>query len=444
MADGDNVLGVLKELISIDSRNPFELKRKGGKYLIGGREKKINSYLEKKLKESGFRVFRQPAHVDKYGTQHYNLLAEKGEGDRSVLFYGHTDTVSDLPWLRRKDALTPAEGRVDFQGKEREVIFGLGANDMKAGLAVMCLAFKDIEPDGFKIKVAFGSDEEFYSAGANVLAESSFLDDVAAVMVPEIGDGPNRFYGHETIGVGRLGRCEFEVGFYGTGGHGAISGDPSFVSAAVEAAKFTVEFEKLRKDHRDVFVFCSEKVPDSKAVGTAEGSFFISRTECGNESLSIPASGRIVIDCTYTPNFTVKKLKRKFQDFISELYKTGILTPVLIGDQCKTLELKLKRRPTPYSGAYLTPADHPFTVFVKDCVNRVGSFKNYNMGYSVADENVFKRIRPDIPVIVSGPVGWNSHRANEWVEKESVKGLFKLYRTAACDFGKYLETARLK
>jgi acetylornithine deacetylase len=431
------VLGLLKEMIKIDSINPFEITKKGGKYIVGGNETKINLFLEKKLNEAGFKVEKQFVHEDLKGNKFYNLTACKGEGKRSILFYGHTDTVTAQPWLSRKTALTPREGVASFQGKERKAVFGLGSNDMKAGLAVMCLAFKDIVPKGYRIKVAFGVDEEFYSSGANALAQSGFMDDVAAVVVPEIGDGPNRFYGHETIGIGRLGRCEFEIKVYGTGGHGAISNDPSFVNAAVEASKFAAEFEKLRRSHKDIFVFNSGKVPDKEAVGTIEGSFFISKIDCGNESLSIPSSGRIVIDCTFTPDMTIKSLKKIIQDMIDSLYKKKILTPVFIEEKEKRFELKLKDRPTPYSQAYLTPVNHPFTKFIKNCVNKVGVFKNYNMGYSVADENVFKRYHPQVPVIVLGPVGWNSHRADEWVDIESVEKLLELYKTIGTLFGQY-------
>ena len=433
------VTELVKQLIKIDSRNPFQLVKKSGKYFLGGREAKINKFLENKLKEAGFKVNKQFVHQDVKEVKHYNLLAEKGEGESSILFYGHSDTVSAEPWLSLKTALTPWEGIVEFQDKKRKALFGLGSNDMKTGLAVMCLAFKDIVPKGYKIKVAIGVDEEYYSTGANVLAQSNFMNDVKAIVVPEIGDGPNRFYGHETIGIGRLGRCEFEIDIFGTGGHGAISNDPTFISAAVEASKFAVEFEKFRKSYNDIFSFSSKKVPDAEAVNTIEGSLFISKIDCGNESLSIPFTGRIVIDCTFTPNMTIRKIRKKLDDFIYGLYKRGVLCPVLIGGREKRFSLRLKKRPTPYSEAYLTPADHSFTVFVRECIDSIGTFRNYNMGYSVADENVFKRYRPDIPVLVSGPVGWNSHRADEWAEISSIEKLLELYKEIGINFGEYLK-----
>jgi acetylornithine deacetylase/succinyl-diaminopimelate desuccinylase-like protein len=436
---GDNVITLLEDLIGADSRNPFTIEKIKGKYILGGNETVIKKILSDKLTEAGFMAKEQFVHEGTNGEKYFNLIAEKGKGKRSILFYGHMDTVSSSPWLSEKDALTPRTGEVTFQEKKRHAVFGLGSNDMKAGLAVMCTAFNDIKPEDYKIKVAFGVDEEFYSLGANVLAQSSFMKDVSAIVIPEIGDGPNKFYGHETIGIGRLGRCEFKIEVFGTGGHGAISNDKSFINAAVEASKFAAEFEKLRKSYKDTFVFNTDKVPDKEAAGTIEGSFFISKLDCGNESLSIPSKGRIVVDCTFTPNMTIKKLKKIIQDFIDGLYYRKILKPVKIEGISKKFILKLKDRPTPYSEAYLTPADHSYTGYVKDCVNKIGSFKNYNMGYSVADENVFKRYYSDVPVIVSGPVGWNSHRANEWVEIKSVQKLYELYKVLGENFGQYIK-----
>ena len=135
-------------------------------------------------------------------------------------------------------------------------------------------------------------------------------------------------------------------------------------------------------------------------------------------------------------------MQKILQDFIDSLFERKVLNSVPVEGTNRKFKLKLKERPTPYSEAYLTPADHGFTQFIKKSVNRIGKFKNYNMGYSVADENVFKRYNPDVPVIVSGPVGWNSHRADEWVEIESVIKLYELYKVIGEDFGHYIKKER--
>ena len=432
------VIKLLKELIKIDSRNPFKIEERDGKNFIGGNEDQISNYLIKKLIEYNFHVEKQFVHSDKMGNKFYNILAEKGKGNSSILFYAHMDTVSSNPWLSEKDALTPKIATVDFQGKEREVLIGLGSNDMKAGIAIILEAFKDLNPEDHKIKVCFGVDEEFYSLGSNELVKSDFLNDVKAIIVPEIGDGPNHIYGGGSIGIGRLGRCEFNINVFGTGGHGAISMDESFINAAVEASKIVSVLEKHRKGYKDLFQFYNGTVPDNKAINTIEGSYFINKIDCGDGSLSIPSKGEITIDCTFTPNMTIEQLKKVFEDIIEELYENKILRLVKIDGVDQKCTVELKYRPTPFSEGYLTSEDHPFTKFAKKNINKTIKFMNFNMGYSVADENVFKKNIPDIPVLVLGPIGWNSHRANEWVEIQSVLDLGKIYRNIANNFNEYL------
>ncbi|MBN2790056.1 MAG: M20/M25/M40 family metallo-hydrolase [Candidatus Delongbacteria bacterium] len=433
------VIKTLEELIKIDSRNPFTIEKIKKEYIQGGNENEISEYIINKLYGNGFKFYKQYVHTDKDSNKFFNILAEKGSGENSILFYAHMDTVSSNPWLSKSDALTPKRSELEFQGKDRDVLVGLGSNDMKAGIAVLLEAFKDVEPENYKIKLCFGVDEEFFSLGANQLVRSSFMDDVKGIIVPEIGDGPNYIYGGGSIGIGRLGRCEFEIEVHGTGGHGAISFDESFINAAVEGSKIVAALEDLRKTFNDKFDFFNSEVPDKKAVNYIEGSFFVNKIVCGDGSLSIPSKGNISIDCTFTPNMSIEKLKRMFDDMINSLYDNNVLREVVIDGVLKKCSVKLKERPTPFSEGYLTGENHPFTQFVKDNVNKTIHFMNFNMGYSVADENVFKRHFPKIPVLVLGPVGWNSHRAHEWVEIKSVIELEKIYRDIAKNFNKYVE-----
>ena len=428
------VINLLKELIQIDSRNPFEIDKIGDEFILEGNETKISEFIKEKLIKYNFKVKEQLVHLDKNGNKFYNILAEKGIGDSSILFYAHMDTVSSNPWMSKKEALTPQNSKIYFQGKERDVIVGLGSNDMKSGVAIILESFKDINPVDHKIKLCFGVDEEFYSLGVNKLVKTDFMNDVKAVVVPEIGDGPNNIYGGGSIGIGRLGRCVFKINVFGTGGHGSISMDKSFINASIEASKIIVKLEKLRKNYKDVFKFFNSSVPDEKAINEISGSYFVNRVDCGDGSLSIPSKGEVSVDCTFTPNMSIEKLRRMFEDIIDGLYLDGTLSKVEINGKMKKCTVELAERPTPFGEGYLTSENHPFTHFVRKQVENTVEFRNFNMGYSVADENIFKKFRPDIPVIVLGPVGWNSHRANEWVEIESVLNLVKIYRDIGKNF----------
>ena len=435
------VIDLLKELVMIDSINPFKIVKSDSDdncWLQEGNEQKISAFLENKLEEYGFKTERQYVHRGSDGEKFYNILAEKGNGHSSILFYAHMDTVTANPWSSKVEALTPRIVKRDVFGKEKETLVALGANDMKAGIALILEAFKDSNPQDYKIKVAFGVDEEFYSRGGNVLANSGFLDDVIAAVVPEIGDGPNKFYGAGTIGIGRLGRCEFIIDVHGTGGHGAVSSSPDFINAAFEGAKIVTELEKLRLEYKDEFVFFEKDVPDKEAVKKTNGSFFVSRLDCGDGSLSIPSTGQIIVDCTFTPNTNIENLQQMLTNLIDRMYEEEKLRKVYVGGEFRKSAVSLRKRPTPFSGAYLTGEEHPFTEFVRECVEDKYFFMNYNMGYSVADENVFRRVRPNLPVLVLGPTGENSHKEDEWVDIESVEILTEVYRKIGEGFGDYI------
>jgi len=427
------VIKTLKTLIQIDSRNPFEIRQPDSinpSWQLAGNETAISDYLFNELQTSGFSVEKQLVH-EYNGQKFYNILAEKGKGHRSLLFYAHMDTVSAVPWKDLTTALTPQTLQRNYGGQSIETLVALGSNDMKAGIAVILEAFRDFEPVGFKLKIAFGCDEEFYSLGSNVLAESAFMTDVEAVIVPEIGDGPNLPQGASTIGLGRLGRADFVIKVYGTGGHGAVSMRSDFINAASEAAKIVNRLEEIRNEYDDSFTFYRGAVADQQAINEIKGSFFVSRIDCGNGSLSVPAYGEVVVDFTFTPNKSLAEIRAMLNNLIDSMYEQNELKKVFIDGKFKKVTIENRPRPTPLSEAYLTPADHPFALLVRKCIDEKFGFINYNMGYSVADENVFKRVCPHIPVLVLGPVGDNSHKEDEWVGVQSVEDLVVLYKKIA-------------
>ena len=128
-----DVIGVLEDLIAIDSINPFTCHQidpdRIETWKLEGNETAISTYLEKKLKEAGFIVKKQFVHRDIKGKAFDNLLGEKGTGDCSLLFYGHMDTVTAKPWLSREHALTPQRIERDINGEKKETIVGLGSSD---------------------------------------------------------------------------------------------------------------------------------------------------------------------------------------------------------------------------------------------------------------------------------------------------------------------------
>ncbi|TET36251.1 MAG: hypothetical protein E3J72_09155 [Planctomycetota bacterium] len=254
---------------------------------------------------------------------------------------------------------------------------------------------------------------------------------------PEIGNGPNETFGASTIILGRLGRCEYVIDVPGTGGHGAHSYNERFINAATECAKIVGRLDGMRKEHKDEFEFASKEVVGGIGENTIYGSFYVNRVEAGDGSLSVPSGGRIFVDWTFTPNFTIDYGLKKLRDLIEEMYESGELEKVMVSGEFRKITVQPRPRPTPASNAFITPHDHPFTDFVRKAIAETVSFKNYNMGFSVADENVFARIRPDIPVLVVGPLGDDCHVADEWITIDSLLELEKVFTKFGESFGLY-------
>ena len=125
-------------------------------------EKKVGDYLYSSLKDLGFDVIKQKVMV-----QRYNILAQKGQGKNALLIFGHLDTVSitdKTKWKTDPFVLTTNGDR----------LYGLGAWDMKGGIASILTAVKDFEPNNYKLKLAFVVDEENYSLGMGVYFRSQF------------------------------------------------------------------------------------------------------------------------------------------------------------------------------------------------------------------------------------------------------------------------------
>jgi acetylornithine deacetylase len=161
---GDGV-GLLRELVRIDSRNPSLVANAPG-------EGEVARALRDVLVSWGFDVELRDAAAGRP-----NVIARMGKaGGRSLMFNGHIDVVgvegmTHAPW-----AAEERDGR----------IFGRGASDMKGGVAAMCAAAARAAKaitDGELIVTAV-VDEEYESAGTRALVAAGVRADAAIVTEP--------------------------------------------------------------------------------------------------------------------------------------------------------------------------------------------------------------------------------------------------------------------
>ncbi len=423
-----NETELLKKLISIPS--PFL------------HEEKISLFLEELLQNMGFKTRRQEVkrsvNINGKVTEfcHFNVLGEKGEGERSFLLYGHIDTVPPVEgWKEMK--LNP------FIAVERDgIITGLGADDMKGGVVSILKAVEDLEPEGYKIKVAFGVDEEYLSMGAYVLVNSAFFDDVEACIVPEVGSGgaPQK---SGNLVLGRHGRVRYGVSIMGRAAHASTP------EHAVNPIKYAMELiEEVEK----------VELGDDPDMPPGNVSIAAIRSEIGG--LSSPEECLVWFDFLYSTPMRSVGILSQLQKIIHKLNKKYITVDVggtFISlykgesDSVETVSLpsfriidptnlsqedgeRFESRATPYQEPFKLEADTPLFAAAADAVRQVmGEEPVICYGKSNADENYFAE---KVPTIVIPPVGGNEHQAGEYIVVESMKNVAKIIRETVINFFK--------
>lgn len=399
-----DVIDLLKKLVAINSVNPFKTVSFENKEIGIGNEKKIAEYLEKELTYLGFKVERQIVQEeikDLNVPERFNLLAEKGEGKSSVLLMGHMDTVG----VKKGWKSNPFKVEIK-NGK----IFGLGTNDMKAGLAIILKAVESFQPN-YKLKIAFVVDEEYYSFGADTLVKSSFLEDVEYALVPEVGEY-ERKTPHQNIILGRMGRTEYEFFIEGKSCHGAqIRLNEDNINAVHESVKL----------QKKIIVYCDfcKQVFSSGNI-TITNSAYISVHEGGEATLSVPEQASFLLDRSFAMNENMEFEINILKTIVEEAYSEGILHP-----DVKVI-VKEKPRPVKPCKPYFISPEDDFVKTVTKAVETITGNYEYGIGFSVADEN--RLVEKGIKTITLGPLGFNSHASQEWADVQSIKDAVKIYR----------------
>lgn len=372
-----NTIKLLEKLVSIPSEFPSEAR--------------IGAFLEAELRRLGFKVRRQQV-----ASGRFNVLAEKGEG-KALLFYGHMDTVP-----------TASGWQAPFKPRRQgDRLIGLGACDMKGGIAAVLSAAEGIDPEGYKLKIAFGVDEENISAGADELVRSGWLSDVIACIVPETGSPAINRYQNEgeiLIGLGRRGRIPVQLRVMGRSAHAASPSQG--VSAAEDAAKIIGALEKLPlKRH--------------KLLGNE--TVCVLSINCSAKGLSVPDECTIIVDRHIVPPNTLENVLRDIRRLVDGLHL-----------HCSVEVLPVKRA-TPFLLPYAFGERNSLAQFVVETAESLGLTVGFGAGLSVADENYFA-VRSGIPTLTIGPIGGNDHAPDEWVGLASLGRVRALFRELILSF----------
>lgn len=351
---------LLKDMIKIPSVYPDEAR--------------LSGFLSAKLQSMGFDV-----ELQEVAKGRHNVLAQRGEAPQELMFYGHIDTVpvaDKSAW--HTDPFTPVTMGT--------LIYGLGSNDMKGGIAAfLTAAERTVTP----VKIFLAIDEENISEGAWSALQNrrDFFEGVTFVVSAEPGFGLE----HHTITLGRTGRSIYEVSFEGRSAH--LMNYREGIDSIELLGKFINDFYASR------------------------GSLFRSLDTVGQiRYVSGESVGMSV--CSNTVGH-IEVLSGK-EDTIATIQQTL--------SQLAGREVRLKERKTPYLEGYRFSEEMvPHIDVIRSVISEHTSTEmTVTTRTSVGDDNALA-VTLGVPVVTWGPQGVNGHAANEAVDRLSLRTVANMY-----------------
>jgi acetylornithine deacetylase/succinyl-diaminopimelate desuccinylase family protein len=367
---------LLAEMIGIDS-------------VVGG-EEPLAVYLQAELAALGIDTELQEVEPGRPNV--YARLEGQGTG-RRLNFYGHTDTVPICEgW--KTDPFTPItqDGRM----------YGLGACDMKAGIACILTMLKAFVESGFPFQgeLSFSAviDEEAYSKGARAMMDTDLAGCDAIVLAePYPGDES------KPMPLGITGKVLYELTVQGHAAHGFR---PHLgINAVEEAARIIDSLAKLQfRDHPQF----------------GQGNTCTLKIEGGYEvySVVVPDRCRVEINRLLVPGETASTALADMEALVKSL------------DLAAGVDVDLK---PPQYNPFLMDREEPI-VTIFDGVYRevMGVEPVYAYSEGITDANVFGE--RGIPCVHLGPPRGNVHQPNEYVSLDWLQPLATMYALIAARF----------
>lgn len=370
---------ILQDLIRIHSAN--------------GNEIEVATYLKQLLAEHGI-----AAQIDEFGDRRANLTAQIGRGsdDRVLGLTGHMDTVA---------VSSPKSWQHDPFGGEvvGERLYGRGAADMKSGLAAEVLALIELQeagelPNG-TIKLIATAGEELGTPGANRLASQGAANELSALVVGE-PTGGNVIFAHS-------GSLNYEVTSTGKTAHSSMPAQG--INAITGLVKFIEAESSLFAD-----------APVDPYLGKVQHSVTV--IEGGHQVNSIPDTAKLEGNIRPTPACDNQEVAARLNRVIDQINHQ---TP---------FHLKLN-----IFWDYHPISTDPNSDFVQSALRAAQRFFPSPVKTGIingaTDASVFRRQRPDLPVIVLGSDAWDvAHATDEYTTIPAYLATVKTYKQIIRDF----------
>jgi LysW-gamma-L-lysine carboxypeptidase len=238
------------------------------KYSPSGGEEEAQDEVFSLLVSKGFENVRR----DQVG----NVIGEKGDGDKTLLFCSHIDTVPGQIEVRVED------GR----------IFGRGAVDAKASLLAMLLAASEYRARSLRLVYSSVVGEESDSKGVRRLLEELPAPDYVVIGEPT---------GMRAAAIAYRGSANVRIMVSTTGGH---------ASSPMDEANAIIQVTRLVEHLKNRFTFSKDLFSNmSVSITMVKGGYGDSR---------IPDSAEACINLRYPPSIVFEKLSKIFADVLKE------------------------------------------------------------------------------------------------------------------------------
>lgn len=357
---------------------------------VSGEEYRIADYIAEKLKKMGIEPNYSYYKNDKNRTSPsiWGILKGDHPGKRLMLI-GHIDTVGVAEgW--DTDPFEPTE---DLEDSDK--VHGLGAMDMKGGLAAILetAEYYSTRKDEIygELMLCFVSNEEILSEGTYQLVEEGISADMALMAECR----------YDNMAIGFRGRLTYEIDVTGQAAHTKdYPGKGN--NAIIIASKIAKELENL-------------------PVGTHEnlgsGSWCVRKIEGGTVgALVVPEKCKIYLDRFTVPNEKEEEIRQDIQKLIDDLGFTD------------NVKVQLRPRDTPYMESFALEEDNYFVKIVQDAYEHVtGGNLKLDYDLSCCDSNILA-VSLGIPTVTFGPSGGGMHSANEYGVKWQVENCAKIYK----------------
>ncbi len=378
--DPNYLLDTLKQAIRINSVIP--------------NEETLATFFAEEIQKLGY----EPEwHEVATGRPNIYASADLGPGNRFLTLTGHLDTV-DVAANWPTDPFDP----VEQDGR----LYGLGAIDMKAGLACALTAFKSLtEAKAYRgqlgrLGLAFTVDEEGYGLGAQALLNTEYgQSDALLLGEPYFGSKDAR-----EIPLGMTGKVLYKLTVRGKMAHGFQP--ENGLNAVEDAGRILAALNQLNIGVHPEF-------------GT--GNYSTLKIEGGYKEYAIvvPERCEIIITRLTVPGESRDSTVADMQTLVDSL---ALASEVTI------------ETPPPFYEPYLMAEESEF-IQIFDTVYKevVGHRPRFGVRRGITDANIYVA-EGNIPTITLGPNGGGLHEAGEYVEIATLEPVARIYAETAIRF----------